>query len=125
MKKGRRRGLWVVIVGLLLVGLILLFNQPLKHTAIQLLSRHQMTHLTKKQVTINRKANTTFNFKQVKPLGIREITQAATNANQLPTVGKLAVPSVALYLPVIKGAVKSSISNRCSDYESKTKNGSG
>lgn len=125
MKKGRRRGLWVVIVGLLLVGLILSFNQPLKHTAIQLLSRHQMTHLTKKQVTINRKANTTFNFKQVKPLGIREITQAATNANQLPTVGKLAVPSVALYLPVIKGLSNQALATGAATMKAKQKMGQG
>lgn len=123
MKKGR--GLWLLVGILLLVGLVLLFNQPLKHGVIQLLSRQQLTHLTKKQARTNQQAKTTFDFKQVKPLGISEVAQAAKSARQLPTVGKIAVPSVGLYLPVIKGLSNQALATGAATMKAKQKMGQG
>lgn len=97
---------WIINIGigiLLIVGLALVFNEPIKNWVISNMAQNHIEQLTKKKVTANAKKKTTFNFKQVKSLGVNEVAHAAVNQDGVLTIGKMAIPSIDMRLPIVKG----------------------
>ncbi|ATO42711.1 class A sortase [Loigolactobacillus coryniformis] len=97
---------WIINIGigiLLIVGLALVFNEPIKNWVISNMTQNHIEQLTKKKVTANAKKKTTFNFKQVKSLGVNEVAHAAVNQDGVLTIGKMAIPSIDMRLPIVKG----------------------
>lgn len=97
---------WIINIGigiLLIVGLALVFNEPIKNWVISNMAQNHIEQLTKKKVTANAKKKTTFNFKQVKSLGVNEVVHAAVNQHGVLTIGKMAIPSIDMRLPIVKG----------------------
>lgn len=94
---------------LLLVALVLIFNQPIKEYAVKQIAQKNYTTLTAKKVEANKKKKGEFNFKKVKPISASQVAKAAVN-NDAAVIGKMAVPSVNLKLPIVVGLSDNALS---------------
>lgn len=104
MSKRVRKWLINIVIGILLVvGLVLVFNEPIKNWVIGNMAQNHIEQLTKQKVAANSKKKTTFDFDKVKSLGVNEVAHAAVNQNGVLTIGKLAIPSIDMRLPIVKG----------------------
>ncbi|WP_125636145.1 class A sortase [Loigolactobacillus backii] len=104
MSKRVRNILINTLIGVLLVvGLVLIFNEPIKNWVIQEVGQNRVEQVTKTKIAKNEKKKTTFNFKQVKSLGVNQVAHVAVHQNGLLVIGKLSIPSVGMHLPVVKG----------------------
>lgn len=123
MTKKKTFGLYFLAAFLLVFGVVLTFNQPIKDYFVKQASTQQVEHITKKQIAKNNKKYTKklpakkqkevekqlFDFKQVKSMDTAQVVKAATTApkkaaqSSLPIIGKLSVPSVGLNLPISVG----------------------
>ncbi|WP_125708221.1 class A sortase [Companilactobacillus zhongbaensis] len=90
------------IVLLFIVALGLIFNEPLKQFAVSHMSNRYLTSLTADDVKRNQNKKAEYDFKKVKPISASQVAKASINNNAI-TIGKMSVPSVDLYLPIVKG----------------------
>ncbi|WP_125768544.1 class A sortase [Companilactobacillus furfuricola] len=90
------------IVLLFVVALGLIFNEPLKQFAVSHMSNHYLTSLTADDVKKNQNKKAEYDFKKVKPISASQVAKASINNNAI-TIGKMSVPAVDLYLPILKG----------------------
>jgi len=94
---------------LLLVALALIFNQPIKEYAVKRISQQNLTTLTAKKANENSKKAGEFDFNKVKPISAGQVAKASVN-NDAAVIGKMAVPSVDLRLPIVVGLSDNSLS---------------
>ena len=94
---------------LLLIALALIFNEPIKEYAVNYMSEQHMSSLTAKKVKNNEKKKGQYDFKKVKPISASQVAKASVKNTAAP-IGKMAVPSVNLYLPIVKGLSDDSLS---------------
>lgn len=87
---------------LFIVALGLIFNEPLKQFAVSHMSNRYLTSLTADDVKRNQNKKAEYDFKKVKPISASQVAKASINNNAI-TIGKMSVPSVDLYLPIVKG----------------------
>ena len=87
---------------LILVALALIFNQPIKEFAVQRIANQNLNSLTAKKAAENAKKSGEFDFKKVKPISATQVAKASVN-NDAAVIGKMAVPSVGLKLPIVVG----------------------
>ncbi len=114
MKKEHRARTWFVrtlmVLGIL-IGLALVFNEQIKLFVINQMSQSTVQKLDKKTAKQNQKKPATFNFSAVKALDVQTVTHAAVNrSNNVHPIGKLAVPSVSMSLPILKGLANDNLS---------------
>lgn len=91
-----------ILALLLIFGLILVFNEPIKSFIVSQLSQNRIESVTKAAVKKNSNAKGDFDFSKVKSIGTKQIAKGMVNGN-IPVLGKLAVPSVGMKLPIAKG----------------------
>lgn len=94
---------------LLLVAVALIFNQPIKEYAVKRISNHNLTTLTAKKAASNAKKKGEFDFNKVKPISATQVAKASVN-NDAAVIGKMAVPSVNLRLPIVVGLSDNALS---------------
>ncbi|EIQ82000.1 hypothetical protein ScFU53_07610 [Streptococcus canis] len=109
-KQGRQKrksmswGRKLLIAVLLIIGLALLFNKPIRNTLIAWNSnKYQVTKVSKKDIKKNKEAKSTFDFQAVEPVSTEAVLQAQMAAQQLPVIGGIAIPDVGINLPIFKG----------------------
>lgn len=90
------------IVLLFVIALGLIFNEPIKEFAVDHMSNRYLTSLTADQVKKNEHKKADYDFKKVKPISASQVAKASMK-NDAATIGKMAVPSVGLSLPILKG----------------------
>lgn len=91
---------YTLIVILLVVGLTLIFNQQIKNALVQhMTTRAVDTTIVAKKSKVS-KAN--FDFKKIKAVDNQMVVSAATG-EQNDAIGKIALPSVGLRLPIFEG----------------------
>ncbi|HIY92723.1 class A sortase [Companilactobacillus sp. HBUAS56275] len=93
----------------LLVALALIFNQPIKEYAVKQISNRNLNSLTADKVKSNQKKKGQFDFNKVKPISATQVAKAAVN-NDAAVIGKMAVPSVNLRLPIVVGLSDNALS---------------
>lgn len=87
------RGILVVL--LLIIGLALLFNKPIRNTLIAWNSnKYQVTKVSKKTIKKNKEAKSSFDFQAVQPVSTESVLQAQMDAQQLPVIGGIAIPEL-------------------------------
>lgn len=91
-----------ILILIVLIGLLLIFNQSIKSFIVDQLSQNRIESVTKAAVKKNNNAKGEFDFSKVKSIGTKQIAKGMVNGN-IPVLGKLAVPSVGLKLPIAKG----------------------
>lgn len=109
MKRWKKILLWIVVVLLFVAGLGMVFNEQIKEALVNHMAGRQYDDLTAAKIAKNKKAKTTYDFDSVKPLGIKEVSATAIE-NDVGAIGKMAIPSVKMYLPIMPGVSNSSLS---------------
>lgn len=94
----------ILIAVLLILGLALLFNKPIRNTLIAWNSnKYQVTKVSKKEIKKNKEVKSTFDFQAVEPVSTEAVLQAQMAAQELPVIGGIAIPEVGINLPIFKG----------------------
>lgn len=89
---------------LLLIGIALVFNGQIKNWLVSLMSSdHQVANLTAKQIKKNEDSDATFDFSAVNSVDWETVLKARLNQDKMAVIGGIAIPSVNLNLPIIKG----------------------
>lgn len=112
------------IVLLFVVALGLIFNEPLKEFAVSHMSDRFLTSLTADKVKKNEKKKANYDFKKVKPISASQVAKASVN-NSAVAIGKMSVPSVDLYLPIVKGLSNDALSTGGGTMKANEKMGKG
>lgn len=89
---------------MLVLGLILVFISPIQNAIIAHLS-HQLNtiEISVEEIEKNNQVNADYVFEDVQSLSIAEVLKAQTKANKMPIIGSIAIPSVDMQLPIVKG----------------------
>lgn len=91
---------YTLIVILLVVGLALIFNQQIKNALVQHMTTRAVDTTIVAKKSKDSKAN--FDFKKIKAVDNQMVVSAATG-EQNDAIGKIALPSVGLRLPIFEG----------------------
>lgn len=97
------------IVLLVLVGLALVFNKQIEHFIIDKMSENKVENLSRADVLKNQTASAEFDFSKVGSLGPGEIYNGMIGDAHV--IGKMAVPSVKVALPISKGLSDAALSS--------------
>ncbi|WP_461199039.1 class A sortase [Enterococcus sp. N249-2] len=107
MKKKKRFRRWLsnlFLLLLLLVGLVLVFNNQIKNFFIkQTGDAYAVSEISRADVEKNMEADTTFDFDAVEPASSEAVLRAQLSNKVLPVIGGVSIPSVAINLPIFKG----------------------
>ncbi|MFD1672867.1 class A sortase [Agrilactobacillus yilanensis] len=99
-----------IFLGLvLIVGLALIFNEPIKAYLVQHNAQQKMENLTKDQVKQNNLKDGDFDFGKVKEIDASQVVKTSLQ-NDANVLGKIAIPAVNLKLPIVKGLSEASLS---------------
>ena len=86
---------------LLVVGLVLVFISPIRNQLVKMMAHRQMD-VTAAQIKKNQHKKASFDFDKVDSLDTKQIVNAAIKGDVI-VLGKVAIPSVKMALPVMKG----------------------
>lgn len=110
MKKARRIILTVVATILLLVGLALIFNEPIKGWLVQMNQDAKISKISPESIEKANKSKGDFDFSKVKSIDMAQIGKSTAN-NTAQTLGVLAIPGVKMRLPILKGLSDAAMSS--------------
>lgn len=96
-----------VLVVMFVIGLVLVFINPIQSFLISRLS-DELVPTTSEQVAAET-IEATFDFEEVQSLSISDILRAQVSKSTLPVIGSIAIPTVDLELPIIKGVGKEAL----------------
>ncbi len=103
MKKTKHWLVNTLIVILLLVGLTLVFNKPIRNMLMTFkINSYQVSNFSAEQLKNNKKAKGNFNFSQVRAVDFKSVL-ASQSVQNLPVIGGLAIPELSINLPVFLG----------------------
>ncbi|MGX4763372.1 class A sortase [Holzapfeliella sp. JNUCC 72] len=111
MKKFKRGLLYLFATVLLIVGIALIFNEPIQSSIVSHNTEVARTSVTKEQIQKNMQTKSEdYDFSKVKSLDINQVGQSLTH-NQTQVIGLMAIPSVNMNLPVSKGLSDAALSS--------------
>ncbi len=88
----------------LIIGLLLIFITPIQNALIARMSdQFNAVEYSTDDIKKNNQLDANFEFEAVQSLSIAEVLQAQINASNMPVIGSIAVPSVHMQLPILKG----------------------
>ncbi|KRM63919.1 hypothetical protein FC14_GL000132 [Ligilactobacillus agilis DSM 20509] len=103
--KWRQKASLILGICLLIVGLVLIFNRPIQNLMINHATK---TELKAKITKPKKTKETSFDFKQVKSIDSAKTLKNTLNKSQ-GMIGKIAIPAVALKLPIYYGISDASL----------------
>ena len=104
IKKLKQRLRIVALLLMVLVGLALIFNKPIRNFLIGQHSNHyQVSKVSKKEIKKNENADVSYDFSAVEPVSIQSVLTSQASGTNLPVIGGIAVPDVGINLPIFKG----------------------
>lgn len=108
MKKAGRLVLRIFLGLVFAIGLVLIFNEPIKNWLVSTMSERQM-NVSRQQIQQNEFAKGEFDFSKVKSINTQQVVQAAVKSDA-SVIGKLAIPAVGMHLPIVKGLSDTALS---------------
>jgi len=100
----------ILLICMLVIGLLLIFINPIQHAVIAHLSKQlNTTDTSAEDLQKNNQAKADFEFEDVQSLSIAEVLKAQTQIDHLPVIGSIAIPNVDMNLPIIKGVGNASL----------------
>lgn len=94
----------ILLVLLILVGLALIFNKPIRNAIIAWnTNKYQVSKVSKKTIKQNQAAKSSFDFEKVESLSTEAVLAHQMAAQKLPVIGGIAIPDLKLNLPIFKG----------------------
>lgn len=107
MARRKKRGSFFssfIIFIVFIIGLILVFNQPIKDFIVKYLqNNYQVNKLTAEQIKQNQKKEASFDFSDVQTLDMEGVIKAGLDSKNLSQLGGIAIPSINVNLPIFKG----------------------
>ena len=89
---------------LLLVGLALIFNEQIKDYFVKNTGdKDAIANVTKDEIKKNNEKEASFDFDAVESMSTESVLRAQLNRTDLPVIGSIAVPSVAINIPIFRG----------------------
>lgn len=91
---------------MILVALGLFMIKPIQNHLIQQgVQTNQIHNLTRDDIIANQEANVTYNWQDIDAINAQDVFNATRSgiADTLPTVGAIAIPDLAMNLPIYKG----------------------
>ncbi|MFJ7920623.1 class A sortase [Lysinibacillus fusiformis] len=89
---------------MLIIGLLLIFITPIQNALIARMSdQFNAIEYSTDDIKRNNQLDADFEFEAVQSLSIAEVLQAQIKASKMPVIGSIAVPSVHMQLPILKG----------------------
>lgn len=92
----------IVAVILLIVGLGMIFNSQIRDIMVRQNQITALKKLNKETVKKNQKKEGMFDFSKVEEIDFGQVTKSRVK-NTADAIGAIAVPSVNMYLPIMKG----------------------
>lgn len=103
-KKWKNRLINTLLLLLFIVGIALIFNQPIKNFLLGRSKEHyQVATISREQVEEGLAQEVTFDFDQVQPVDLDAVIRAQLSGKILPVIGGVAIPSIEVQLPIFKG----------------------
>lgn len=103
-KKWKNRLINSLLFLLFIVGIALIFNQPIKNFLLGRSKEHyQVATISREQVEEGLAQEATFDFDQVQPVDLDAVIRAQLSGKILPVIGGVAIPSIEVQLPIFKG----------------------
>ncbi|GGI66482.1 class A sortase [Enterococcus alcedinis] len=103
-KKWKNRLINSLLFLLFIVGIALIFNQPIKNFLLGRSKEHyQVATISREQVEEGLAQKATFDFDQVQPVDLDAVIRAQLSGKILPVIGGVAIPSIEVQLPIFKG----------------------
>lgn len=103
-KKWKNRLINSLLFLLFIVGIALIFNQPIKNFLLGRSKEHyQVASISREQVEEGLAQEATFDFDQVQPVDLDAVIRAQLSGKILPVIGGVAIPSIEVQLPIFKG----------------------
>lgn len=101
MKKQHSRGWlrWTAVVVLLIISVLLIFNQQIKEHLVNTY-RPQITRQTIKR---DAQKKATYNFSDVKDLNFRTVARARAKKQPINIIGEITVPDIKMTIPIANG----------------------
>lgn len=90
---------WTAVIVLLLVSLVLIFNQQIKYYLVGSY-RPQLTSATIKH---NEQKKASYDFSNVKDLDLQSAARARASRQKVNIIGVVAVPAIKMSVPIAKG----------------------
>lgn len=102
MKKNKLK--LALLLCVLIIGLLLIFITPIQNALIARMSdKFNAIEYSTGDIKKNNQLDADFEFEAVQSLSIAEVLQAQIKASKMPVIGSIAVPSVHMQLPILKG----------------------
>ena len=113
-RKNKKKKLnWLVntlIAFIFIIGLVLIFNKPIRNMLIATKSNHyQLENVSKKKIEQNKKEKSSFDFSTVKSVDFQSVLSSQFNSQDLPVIGGIAIPDLKINLPIFKGVGNTSL----------------
>lgn len=112
-RKKNRKFNWLfntLVTALFIIGLVLIFNKPIRDMLIATKSNHyQLENISKKKIEQNKKEKSSFDFSAVKSVDFQSVLSSQFNSQDLPVIGGIAIPDLKINLPIFKGIGNTSL----------------
>ncbi len=93
-----------LLLCVLIIGLLLISITPIQNVLIARMSdQFNAVEYSTDDIKRNNQLDADFEFEAVQSLSIAEVLQAQIKASKMPVIGSIAVPSVHMQLPILKG----------------------
>lgn len=104
MKKDRKKQLlnyfrWLTVTILLLISLVLIFNQQIKYYLVD----HYRPQITRQVVNKNIKKKADYDFSDARDLDLQTAARARANKQSINIIGAITVPATNMTIPIAKG----------------------
>ena len=103
-KSWKRMLINLLILVLFLVGLVLVFNKPIRNWLIGRNTAHyQIDNVTRETIKENKEVKGNFDFDSVESISFEQVLRHQLNRQPMPVIGGIAIPDVGINLPIFKG----------------------
>lgn len=113
MKRKNKKLNWLIntlIALVFIIGLVLIFNKPIRNMLIATKSNHyQLENVSKKKIEQNKKEQSSFDFSAVRSVDFQSVLSSQFNSQELPVIGGIAIPDLKINLPIFKGVGNTSL----------------
>lgn len=112
-KNKKKKRNWLIntsIALIFIIGLVLIFNKPIRNMLIATKSNHyQLENVSKNKIEQNKNKKPSFDFSAVKPVDLQSVLFSQFNSQDLPVIGGIAIPDLKINLPIFKGVENTSL----------------
>lgn len=118
----------IAIALLLIISTILLAERPIKNYFLNKANNditNQIKNTTNKELEDNANKDASYNFDDVKSINATDVVKQSRNKSKLPSIGEIAIPSLNMNLPIVKGTSNESMLVSAGTLKSNQKMGEG